>query len=96
MHHDANVEKFYTSRAWRHCRESYLKSVGGLCELCYKKGLIVPADHVHHIEPLTGENVSNPRISLNDDNLMALCENCHREQHVTKRWRCDAFGRVNL
>ena len=94
MHSDAAVERFYTTRAWRHCRESYLKSVGGLCEICYKKGLIVPAVHVHHIEHLTGENVNDPRISLNAENLMALCEECHTEQHRSMRWRCDAFGRV--
>jgi len=96
VHHDANVERFYTSRAWRVCRENKLKESGGLCELCYSRGLIVPAVHVHHKIHLTAENVNDPAIALSTDNLMALCESCHAEQHRSVRWRCDALGRVIL
>ena len=96
MHSDANVERFYTSRAWRHCRENKLKEAGGLCEICYSRGLIVPAVHVHHKVHLTAENVNDPRIALDESNLMALCEACHAEQHRTVRWRCDAAGHVIL
>ena len=96
MHHDAEIEAFYTSRAWRKCREALLKEKGGLCELCLSKGLIEPAVHVHHRIHLTPENVSDPKISMDHSNLMALCEECHQEQHRTKRWRCDALGRVRL
>ena len=96
MHHDADVERFYTTRAWRACRANVLKKNGGLCQLCLAKGLIEPAVHVHHKIPLTAGNVNNPRIALDESNLMALCEECHQEQHRTKRWRCDALGRVIL
>ena len=96
MHHDADIERFYTTRAWRSCRASYMKERGGLCEICLGKGLIVPAVHVHHKTPITPDTVNDPRITLNHDNLMALCEDCHRAQHTTRRWRCDAFGRVAL
>ena len=48
------AKRFYKSKAWQECRASYLKSVGGLCERCYKKGLIVPATTVHHKIWLTG------------------------------------------
>lgn len=96
MHHDADIEAFYTKRIWRNCRASFLKEKGGLCEICLSKGLIVPAVHVHHKIPITPETVNDPRITLNHDNLMALCEECHNEQHRKKRWRCDALGRVNL
>lgn len=96
MHHDENIERFYTSRIWRSCRQSFLVSRDGLCELCMKKGLIRPAVHVHHKQPITPENLSDPAITLNHANLMALCEECHQEQHRTKRWRCDPDGHVNL
>ena len=96
MHHDDRIEAFYTTRAWRRCREKILHDRGGLCELCMKKGLIVPAVHVHHKTPITPETVNDPRITLDDANLMALCEDCHQEQHRKKRWRCDAMGRVRL
>lgn len=96
MHHDAEIEAFYTSRQWRKSRASFLKEKGGLCELCLKNGLIEPAVHVHHRTPITPENLGDPRITLDHANLMALCEECHQEQHRTKRWRTDAYGRVML
>ena len=96
MHSDEAIERFYTTRAWRKSRESFLKEKGGLCEICLSKGLIEPAVHVHHRVPITPENLSNPLITLDHGNLMALCEECHQAQHRTKRWRCDAFGRVSL
>ena len=96
MHSDADIERFYTTRAWRKCRESFLKERGGLCEICLSKGLIVPAVHVHHKTALTPENLSDPAVSLDHSNLMALCEDCHQAQHSKKRWRCDAWGRISL
>ena len=96
MNNDAAIERFYTTNAWRKCRKTVLDEHGGLCQICLGKGLIVPAVHVHHIKPITPDNLDDPRITLDSSNMMALCEQCHHEQHSTKRWRCDAFGRVNL
>lgn len=96
MHHDERVEAFYTSTAWRKCRGAVLAEHGGLCELCLAKGLIEPAVHVHHKVHLTAENIDDPRIALDSSNLMALCEECHAEQHRTKRWRCGPDGHIEL
>ena len=96
VHSNPEIESFYTTRAWRKCRESYLSSVGRLCEICLSKGLIEPAVHVHHKVHLTPENINDPRIALDSSNLMALCEECHAEQHRTKRWRVDPLGHVRL
>ena len=96
MHSDANIERFYTTRQWRACRASFLKERNGLCEICLAKGRIVPAVHVHHRTPITPENLKDPEITLSHANLMALCEDCHRAQHTTKRWRCDPDGHVRL
>ena len=96
MHHDENIERFYTTTAWRSCRRSFLSSKGGLCEICLGKGLIVPAVHVHHKTPITPENFSDPSVTLNHANLMALCDECHADQHRKKRWRCDPDGHVRL
>ena len=60
------------------------------------KGLIEPAVHVHHVKPITPDNVDDPRITLDMSNLMALCEECHANQHRKKRWRVDETGRVIL
>ena len=96
MHSDPDIERFYKTYAWKKSRESFLKEKGGLCEICLSKGLIEPAVHVHHRKPITPENLNDPSVTLDHSNLMALCEQCHQEQHRTKRWRCDALGRVIL
>ena len=96
MHSDPNIEAFYTTKAWRKCRASFLNERGGLCEICFSKGLIEPAVHVHHKIPITPQNLGDPRITLSHDNLMALCEECHQAQHRKKRWRADAMGHVEL
>ena len=96
MHHDVNVERFYTSTAWRKARASVLRDSNGLCQICLMKGLIVPAVHVHHKVHLTPDNLDDPMIALDSSNLVALCEECHAEQHRTKRWRCDTLGHVAL
>lgn len=90
------AETFYKSPAWKNCRNSYMKSVGGLCEDCYKKGLVVPAEEVHHIKYLTPGNINDPNITLNYSNLVALCRECHRARHgkANRRYTIDEFGRV--
>ena len=92
---------FYSSQAWKDARRNYKQSVGGLCEECLKKGIITPADIVHHKKPLTDENVSDLSISLGWCNLQALCRQCHANAHeemyaqrTGKRYRIDENGKV--
>lgn len=73
--------KFYKSAVWEKCRKAYIQKVGGLCERCLKKGLIVPGKIVHHKEHLTEENYKNPEVSLNFENLELLCQECHNKEH---------------
>lgn len=88
--------EFYNSQAWKHCRNAYIKSVGGLCERCLKQGRITPAAVVHHKVYLNSHNIRNPKISLNWDNLEALCWEHHEKEHkgVKRRYIVDAAGRV--
>ena len=72
---------FYHTQAWENCRESFLKSKRGLCEMCLKEGIITPARVVHHRKPITPDNVNDPAITLNFDNLMALCQDHHAFVH---------------
>ena len=78
---------FYNSAAWKACRESYKRSKGGLCEDCLKQGRITAGAEVHHIKALTPDNIGNPNITLNWDNLCLLCKDCHEEEkdRVQKR-----------
>ena len=77
---------FYNSRAWQACRESYIaKRVsidGGLCEECQGRiGFIV-----HHKVMIDESNVNDSNITLNHDNLMYVCKQCHDrfENHFVK------------
>jgi len=90
------ARQFYMSRAWVKCRKAYAASKGGLCERCWAKGLIVPGEEVHHKIRLTPENINDPSIALNHDNLELLCKNCHLEEHSKVRWRADELGHVEL
>jgi 5-methylcytosine-specific restriction endonuclease McrA len=89
------AKAFYSSGAWKECREAYKKSVAGLCEECLKHGYYVPGDAVHHKVHLTPENVNDPSISLNWDNLQLLCRDCHAKMHSSpKRYKFDQYGRL--
>ena len=74
-----------------------MKKVGGLCEDCLKEGKIAAAEEVHHIKPITKYTVNNPEITLNWDNLVALCREHHRQRHNGRpkpRYAIDQQGRV--
>ena len=92
------AEKFYKSKAWQECRNAYAKSVHGLCERCIGKGIIKSGEIVHHIVELTPENVNDPDVTLNWDNLMLVCRDCHAELHgkKIKRYKVDEAGRVTI
>lgn len=70
------AKSFYNSSAWKRCREAYFNSQFGLCELCER-----PGEEVHHKTFLTPENITDPDITLNWDNLQLLCKTCHNAEH---------------
>lgn len=68
---------FYNSNKWQACRQSFISDRilidGGLCQLCGKHlGYIV-----HHKVMLNESNINNPDVTLNFDNLMYVCKQCH-------------------
>lgn len=71
--HTAAAKKFYNSKAWRKCRESYIQMVpDGLCEHCqFNPGYIVD-----HKEEINIYNINDSMITLNHDNLQYLCLEC--------------------
>lgn len=73
------AKSFYHSRAWRQCRDAYFISKHGLCERCGAPGKIV-----HHKIYITPENINDPDITLNFDNLELLCQECHNREHFEK------------
>ena len=70
------IRKFYKSDRWKVARAIKIASVNGLCEECGRVG-----NEVHHIIHLTPDNVSDPTISVNQENLKLLCNECHNKVH---------------
>ena len=72
---------FYRSKAWRHTRDAYARSVNGLCERCLKRGEYRKGEIVHHIVHLSHENIDDPAVTLGFDNLELVCRDCHADVH---------------
>lgn len=70
------IRRFYRGDDWKIARAMKIAAVGGRCEKCGAVGT-----EVHHIIHLTPENVIDPEISLNQDNLLLLCNECHNKEH---------------
>ena len=75
------AHKFYKSKAWQSTRSYVWDRAHGMCERCMESGEVKPADVVHHKIPLSPDNMDDPNVTLNSDNLIALCHDCHTEVH---------------
>ena len=76
MRKPKEIHRFYKSVAWQVAREIKIRNSNGKCERCGALG-----EEVHHKIRLTVLNVTNPEISLNQENLELLCKKCHNEEH---------------
>ena len=86
---------FYGSIQWKRCRKDYIAAKRGLCERCLAKGIVKPGREVHHKIRLTQENITDPKVTLNWDNLELLCPECHEEEHHPQgRFQINADGSV--
>lgn len=90
------AKAFYKSMAWKRTQEAYKASVGGLCERCLERGQYTAGVIVHHKIHITPENISDPSIALDWNNLELVCRDCHAALHSTRatRWKVDKMGRV--
>ena len=103
MNRSPEVEAFYVSWKWRRCRKAYAESVGKICERCRSRGIIETGSkenplETHHKIALTDENINNPNITLNWDNLELLCKHCHDQERERKkkRWKIEPDGHVTI
>jgi len=89
-------QRFYSTAAWQKCRDDYKKSVGGLCERCYANGIIRHGSIVHHKIRLTADNINDPAVTMNYENMECLCRSCHAEIHRDniRRYEVDENGHV--
>ena len=100
---------FYHSKGWKTARAAYMKSTvrtldgricpPGMCERCFERGKLVPAEIVHHVIPITETNINDSAVTFSFGNLMRVCRDCHADLHYggsgyTPRVSFDENGRV--
>ena len=76
---------FYHSPEWAKVRTYVLMRDRYTCTRCNK-----PAQEVHHIIRLTPDNIWDVKVTLNPDNLVSLCRDCHFAEHKAEKeaaWR---------
>ena len=83
---------FYNSSAWRKLSDYIRESRNHTCEECGEF-----ASQVHHVIEITPSNINNTSITLNEDNLQLLCEDCHnkkrkKEEDINKGLKFDVNG----
>lgn len=88
------AKSFYNSKKWKDLRLYIRESRHWTCEECGGYG-----DQVHHIIEITPENINNPDITLNENNLQLLCEECHNakrrmDKDIEVGLRFDEFGNL--
>lgn len=88
------AHRFYRSNPWQVTRDYIIKS-RKVCNRCGQ-----PGECVHHIVYLTPENIGDPHVTLNPDNLELLCWSCHNDEHNSPKivaqsgLRFDALGNL--
>lgn len=71
------ARSFYNSKAWKRTQVAYMSSQCYICERCGRVARIV-----HHKKYITPQNINDPNITLDWDNLEALCMDCHNAEHI--------------
>ena len=83
---------FYNSKAWKQVRKNIWIKQNLLCANCGKPVYIdglsdyLPKEKrrrgiVHHKIWLDNNNITDDNITINEDNLVGLCKECHEEIH---------------
>lgn len=89
-------EKFYKSKAWEDVRKTIWLKQNMLCYYCKKPVYVygvsdyIPKPNqrrgiVHHKIELNDINVYDTNITLNPDNLIGVCLECHNIIHNSKQ-----------
>lgn len=76
LNDDKRINRFYRSAAWQQARLIKITSANGICEKCGAIG-----EEVHHIIHINSTNIEDINVTLNQDNLLLLCKDCHNKEH---------------
>lgn len=71
------AKAFYQSKVWQDTSKSVKSDANYICVKCNAR----PAEIAHHIVWLTPQNINDINITLNKNNLMAVCRECHAIIH---------------
>lgn len=71
------AQSFYKSKQWQETRDYIISKYSGLCQVCQER----PAVIVHHKIWLNADNINDYNITLNEDNLIPVCRECHALIH---------------
>ena len=74
------AKAFYDSALWGRIREGILMRDRYTCVYCGR-----PAQEVHHKIHLSETNINDSNITINADNLISLCRDCHCREHDADR-----------
>ena len=86
------AKSFYNSKEWKAVREYCIIRDHHACVYCGR-----PVEEVHHKIWLTPNNIDDINISLNPDNLISLCHDCHMREHsqnANYEYFFDGFGQL--
>lgn len=72
--------EFYKTKRWQRKRAYILRLNRYRCQDCRKYGRLTEATEVHHIKHAD----EYPDLAFADDNLVALCHECHNKRHPEK------------
>ena len=74
--------KYYNSKHWKAVRNAYIAQ-HPLCELCQLRGIVKPAQEIHHAIKFYEQYNDSMRFKLltDTDNLLSLCSDCHNHIH---------------
>ena len=89
---DKRINRFYRSAAWQQARLIKITSANGICEKCGAIG-----EEVHHVIHINSTNIEDINVTLNQDNLLLLCKDCHNKEHgrfKAIRQKFDAEGNL--
>lgn len=73
------AQSFYKGKKWQKLSRLYMAQQNYVCERC--GGVAVICHHKQYISPA---NINDPSVTLNLDNLEALCQECHNKEHIQK------------
>jgi 5-methylcytosine-specific restriction protein A len=77
MNYKEKYSWFYNTPEWKKRRNYKFYEADGLCEQCWKNGIVEQGVEVHHIEPIS----KNWNKRLDYENLILLCPDCHNHEH---------------